>query len=35
MSRALVWLKPHETNLSTIFDDYLTEAVGLPIADWN
>ena len=31
MSRALFWLKPHEINLPTIFDDYLAETVGLPI----
>jgi hypothetical protein len=31
ISRALVWLKPHEISLPTIFDDYLAETVGLPI----
>lgn len=31
MSRALFWLKPHETNLPTIFDEYLAETVGLPL----
>ena len=31
LSRALAWLKPYETNLPTIFDDYLAETVGLPI----
>lgn len=39
VSRALTWLKPHETNLPTIFDDYLAESVGLPIGserlEWN
>ena len=31
MSRSLIWLKPHDMNLPTIFDDYLAETVGLPI----
>ena len=31
MSRALTWLKSYETNLPTIFDDYLAATVGLPI----
>jgi hypothetical protein len=31
MNRALAWLKPHETHLPTIFNDYLAETVGLPI----
>ena len=31
MSRALTWLKPYETNLPTVFDDYLAETFGLPI----
>jgi hypothetical protein len=31
MSRALIWLKPHEMNLPAIFDDYLAETLGLPI----
>ena len=31
MKRALIWLKPHESNLPSIFDDYLTETLGLPI----
>jgi hypothetical protein len=31
MGRALIWLKPHETNLPTIFDEYLAETIGLPL----
>jgi hypothetical protein len=31
LSRALIWLKPYETNLPTVFDEYLTETLGLPI----
>lgn len=31
MRRALIWLKPYETNLPTVFDKYLEETVGLPI----
>jgi hypothetical protein len=31
VSRALIWLKPYEANLPTIFNDYLAETVGLPI----
>lgn len=39
MSRNLVWLKPHETGLPTVFDEYLKEAQGLPLGSerlhWN
>jgi len=31
LSRALIWLKVHETNLPTVFDEYLAETLGLPI----
>ncbi len=31
MNRALTWLKLHEINLPSIFDEYLAETVGLPI----
>ena len=31
MSRNLVWLAPHETNLPTVFDEYLKEVQGLPL----
>lgn len=31
MSRALLWLKPYETDLPSVFDDYLEETIGLPI----
>ncbi len=32
MSRALSWLKPHETGLPTVFEEYLGEVQGLPLA---
>ena len=31
MRRALTWLEPHETNLPTVFDEYLAATLGLPI----
>jgi len=39
MSRTLHWLTPYETGLPTVFDEYLKEVQGLPIASerlgWN
>ena len=31
MSRTLSWLKPYETGLSTIFEEYLREVQSLPL----
>jgi len=31
VQRALFWLSPYETDLPTVFDDYLTATQGLPI----
>jgi hypothetical protein len=39
MSRTLEWLAPHETDLPTVFKEYLNEVRGLPIGSerllWN
>src|SRR5215813_11201961 len=31
MNRSLSWLKPYETGLPTVFEEYLREVQGLPI----
>lgn len=31
MSRNLIWLAPYETDLPTVFDEYLKEVRGLPL----
>jgi hypothetical protein len=39
MSRTLVWLAPYETDLPTVFDEYLSQVRGLPLGSerllWN
>ena len=39
MSRTLAWLAPFETDLPTVFEEYLNEVRGLPISSerllWN